>query len=218
MKLRSFAVPTLAAALVSLGAFSPAQAAESPTPQITENGYVHFLESSPDPGAKEALDAFRKSDEATQAKYISKLNDPEFFKALFSNNPSQLKAQGLSQDTTRVDARQARAAASGQLSNTYNHKMNWGPIPTLNISQTYTYTTNGSTVTKSDGCVAAYTAFVPIASITENTTHQVKNGHGYCRTDWNAAFLDNASWNFASVQDQEVDGTGKVIFQNFYDI
>lgn len=61
-------------------------------------------------------------------------------------------------------------------------------------------------------------AFVPITSITRNTNYQIKNGEGYCRTDWNAAFLDNGDWNFSSVQDQQVNGNGGIIFENFYDI
>lgn len=197
----------------------PAEAEDfHPSHEITEKTYIEFLDSSSAPGSDTALRAFENADKETRDEFISKLNDPDFIKALFSNDDDVLADQGLTRTSMVPLNSLARAASAGQVTNTYNRSMDWGPIPTLNISQTYTITTDGSTVTSSDSCVATYTAFIPIAGITERTIHQVKNGHGYCRTDWSAELFNHPGWVYSSVQDQEVDGFGNVLFQNFYDI
>lgn len=219
MKIRQITLPVAVVAVSAIGFMTPASASSETSSGITEKSYVEFLESSNDVGANEALSAFNAADEDVQDDYIENLNDPNFIEAMFSGDPEMMSDYGLSQSVETAPAPQARAAAaSGQHSNTYVHKMSWGPIPTLNVSQTYNFTGNGSTVTSSDSCSAMHTAYVPIANITENTTHQTKNGDGYCRTEWSAKFLNDPTWNFSSVQDQQVNGDGSIVFENFYDI
>lgn len=145
-------------------------------------------------------------------------------KAVYSNDAEQLHKYGVTVTTEEhadVSSSTAfrAAAVNTSHSNTYVHQMSWGPIPTVKLQQTYTVTGNGSTVVSSDSCSAINTNYTGVGNITESTSHSVVNGVGDCRTNWKASVpTPLGSVDLSSVQEQQINGAGAVVKENFYDL
>lgn len=202
---------------LSAGLVVPTATADEQTSVAQDDQLPTFEEglrekAASDPEAAENLKKFESLSEDQQETIETVIQDGTAARELADTVDSS--ATELSEDTPSVQRETPEGIttqATYDVSGTYTYSQQILGVTVTKLNQDFRWRTGNNQVLSTTNCTASATNYNVVINITEDTSHYVSAGHGFCETVWHGNVIhEGLNVRLDKIQLFEVSGAGIV--------